>query len=111
MNIRLENTTFAQFNVMSSINHAHFWSTIQIQIQIILLVEQIQIQIMTSLHTANVYHILSTAEADGNVISLEVFGRKAKYWTKCNLDLMTALNGQSGDKSYYSSSSGDHKCL
>ena len=33
MNIRLENKTFAQFNGTSSINPAHFWPSIRIQIQ------------------------------------------------------------------------------
>ena len=43
INIRLFNTTSAQFNMTSGTNHAHFQSSIRIQIQINLLVEQIQI--------------------------------------------------------------------
>ena len=41
MNIRLENTAMAQFNIQYKV-HIHFWSSIgiQIQIQIILLVEK-----------------------------------------------------------------------
>lgn len=52
MNMRLENS-FAQLNVTSDINHAHFRPSIQIEIQrqIIWLVEQTQI--MMSLYTSS----------------------------------------------------------
>ncbi len=53
VNIKLENTTFAWFNMTSSINLARFRCTIWIQRQIILLVEQIQLQKMTSLYTSS----------------------------------------------------------